>query len=74
MTVTLPFEFGPAELRQCALEHGVIVCPMRYFCLGPGRTNQIRLSFSAVEPATIDIGIARLAAFVQSRQATHRRA
>ena len=66
MTVTLPFEFGPAELRRCALEHGVIVCPMRFFCLGPGRTNQIRLSFSAVEPETINAGIERLAAFIRT--------
>jgi (S)-3,5-dihydroxyphenylglycine transaminase len=45
--VTLPFAFGPAELRRCARDHDVLVTPMRFFCVGASRDAQIRLSFSA---------------------------
>jgi (S)-3,5-dihydroxyphenylglycine transaminase len=64
LPMTLPFEFGPAELRRCALDYNVIVSPMRFFCMGRPRANQIRLSFSYVEPEEIRRGIADLARFV----------
>jgi (S)-3,5-dihydroxyphenylglycine transaminase len=70
LTVTLPFEFGPAELRHCASEYGVIVSPMRFFCLGNSGRSQIRLSFSYVDPRTIAAGVERLAHFVRDRIAT----
>ena len=67
MPVTLPFEFGPVELRRAALDYGVIVCPMRLFSLGAACARQIRLSFSYVDPPTIEEGIARLSAFVRDQ-------
>src|SRR5207249_2584329 len=67
LTVTLPFDFGVTELRRCATEHGVIVCPMRFFSLGARGTNQIRLSFSYAEPHRIRHGIKQLADFVRDR-------
>jgi (S)-3,5-dihydroxyphenylglycine transaminase len=70
LTMTLPFEFGSAELRHCASEYGVIVSPMRFFCLGNSGRSQIRLSFSYVDPPTIASGVERLAHFVSDRIAT----
>jgi (S)-3,5-dihydroxyphenylglycine transaminase len=69
LPMTLPFHFGPQELRRCALDYGVIVCPMRFFCLDAVRTNQIRLSFSYVDPDAIRRGVKGLAAFVRDRLA-----
>lgn len=69
LTVTLPFEFDEACVRQAAGEHGVIVCPMSFFSLSPGRERQIRLSFSYVSPAEIEQGVRRLAEFVAARSA-----
>ena len=67
LTVTLPFEFGAQELQDCAAGYGVIVSPMRMFCLGVERSRQIRLSFSSVEPSAIQTGIERLTGFIASR-------
>lgn len=66
ITVTLPFSFGEEELKHCASEYGVIVCPMRYFSISGERQNQIRLSFSDVDEEQIPQGIKRLAAFVRN--------
>ena len=70
LTVTLPFAFDAADLRTCARDYGVIVSPMRFFCIGPPRTHQIRLSFSYVEPERIEQGIDRLFEFVRDRIAS----
>jgi (S)-3,5-dihydroxyphenylglycine transaminase len=69
LPVTLPFEFGPAELRRCAVDYGVIVSPMRFFCLGRPRATQVRLSFSYPAPDEIRRGIERFAAFVRDHAA-----
>ena len=69
LTVTLPFVFDEECLRQAAGEYGVIVCPMSYFALLPGRERQVRLSFSYVSEAQIDDGVARFARFVAARSA-----
>jgi len=45
LTLTLPFAFDDGCFRQCAGEYGVVVCPMPFFALGPGRERQVRLSF-----------------------------
>ena len=67
LTVTLPFEFTDDDLTACARDHGVIVCPMHFFALTPGRERQVRLSFSYVTEEQIDEGIARFARFVRER-------
>ncbi|MBZ5494595.1 MAG: PLP-dependent aminotransferase family protein [Acidobacteriia bacterium] len=69
LTVYLPFPFGTEELQACSSEYGVIVCPMRFFSLMPGRESQIRLSFSYVDEKKIRAGIRRLASFVRNRMA-----
>lgn len=69
LTVELPFEFDEASVREAAGEHGVIVCPMSYFALTPGRERQVRLSFSYVSPPQIEEGVRRFAGFVAARLA-----
>jgi (S)-3,5-dihydroxyphenylglycine transaminase len=69
LTLYLPFPFGKEELQACSSEYGVIVCPMRFFSLEPGRESQIRLSFSSVDEKQIRAGIRRLASFVRNRMA-----
>lgn len=66
LTVWLPFEFDDECLQACARE-GVIVCPMSFFALSPGRERQVRLSFSYVTEAQIEEGIERFARFVRGR-------
>jgi len=67
LTLTLPFDFTDDNLTTCARDYGVIVCPMRFFALTPGRERQVRLSFSYVTEEQIAEGIARLARFVRER-------
>ncbi|HEY0510320.1 MAG TPA: PLP-dependent aminotransferase family protein [Thermoanaerobaculia bacterium] len=67
LTLTLPFEFTDDDLTACARDYGVIVCPMRFFALTPGRERQVRLSFSYVTEEQIAEGIARFARFVRDR-------
>lgn len=67
LTVNLPFTFGDAEVEECARDHGVIVSPMSYFALSPGREKQVRLSFSYVDAKKIAAGIAGFARFVRGR-------
>jgi (S)-3,5-dihydroxyphenylglycine transaminase len=67
LTLTLPFDFTDDDLTVCARDYGVIVCPMRFFALTPGRERQVRLSFSYVTEEQIAEGIARLARFVGDR-------
>jgi (S)-3,5-dihydroxyphenylglycine transaminase len=67
LTMTLPFAMTPELLQQCAEVYGVICCPMPYFSFLPGHAQEIRLSFSAVSPAEIELGIQRLWQFVRAR-------
>jgi (S)-3,5-dihydroxyphenylglycine transaminase len=72
LTLTLPFAFTDECLTACARDYGVIVCPMRFFALTPGRERQVRLSFSYVTEAQIDEGISRFARFVRDRNVAGR--
>jgi (S)-3,5-dihydroxyphenylglycine transaminase len=67
MTVDVPFVFGDAEVEACARDYGVIVCPVSYFALSPGRERQVRLSFSYVSQQQIEEGIGRFARFLRER-------
>ena len=67
LIITLPFEFTDECLTACARDDGVIVCPLRFFALTPGRERQVRLSFSYVDEERIAEGIARFARFVRER-------
>jgi (S)-3,5-dihydroxyphenylglycine transaminase len=66
LTVALPFAMTDADVERCAAEHGVIVCPLRWFATS-GRDREIRLSFSDTNPEAIAIGVARLGGFVRGR-------
>ncbi|MDX2086532.1 MAG: PLP-dependent aminotransferase family protein [Kofleriaceae bacterium] len=65
LNVALPFDFDEEQLRRCARDYRVIVCPMSFFSLDGGRRQQIRLSFSYVPPTEIEEGIRRLFRFVR---------
>jgi (S)-3,5-dihydroxyphenylglycine transaminase len=67
ITLTLPFPFSEEELKLCAAQFGVIVCPMCYFAVSSGRECQVRLSFSYVNETQIRQGTERIAAFVEHR-------
>jgi len=74
VTVHVPFEFTMSLVEECAATAGVIIAPMSLFTFSTAHYRAIRLSFSAVALADIDEGVARLASFVQDRQAQSGRA
>jgi len=65
MTITLPFDFDEEALSSCARDFGVIVVPMAYFSLTPGRQHQIRLSFCSNTLQEIETGVDQLAQFIR---------
>lgn len=67
LTLDLPFEFTDEDLLVAARDYGVVVCPMTFFALTPGREHQVRLAFSYVTGEQIAQGIARFARFVRDR-------
>jgi (S)-3,5-dihydroxyphenylglycine transaminase len=69
LTLDLPFEFTDERLLTCVQDYGVVVCPMRFFSLAPGRERQVRLAFSYVTGEQIAEGVARLARFVRDQVA-----
>jgi len=69
LTLDLPFDFTDECLMACARDYGVVVCPMSFFSLNPGRERQVRLAFSYVTGEQIAEGIGRLAGFVRDRVA-----
>lgn len=69
MTVNVPFDFDDPCVEACARDYGVIVCPVSYFALTPGRERQVRLSFSYVTEEQIETGISRFARFLRDRVA-----
>jgi hypothetical protein len=64
LPVSLPFEFGTAELERCSRDYGVIVCPTIHFSVTGDRGHQIRLSFSSVSPDAIADAVACLGRLV----------
>jgi len=67
LNVDLPFRFDAEAVRECATNYGVIVMPMSFFALDNSQDQRIRLSFSAVNPEQIRIGLASLAQYVGQR-------
>jgi (S)-3,5-dihydroxyphenylglycine transaminase len=65
LTLKLPFSFTLREVRHCAAEYGVIVCPMSMFSLTQTRQREIRLAFSYTNENQVREGIKRLAAFIK---------
>jgi len=69
LTLDLPFELTDERLLVCVQDYGVVVCPMRFFALTPGRERQVRLAFSYVTEEQIAEGVARFARFVRDQVA-----
>ncbi|MEU9030707.1 PLP-dependent aminotransferase family protein [Streptomyces sp. NPDC048383] len=67
IVLTLPFEADDAMLEYSASRFGVLWTPMRHFYAGAAGSNQIRLSFSVLDPERIRLGIARLASLVHTQ-------
>lgn len=57
----LPGEMDAMELFQQAVKEKVVFVPGDPFYTGAGRTSAFRLSFSCVDPATIEEGVRRMA-------------
>ncbi|CAA9291302.1 MAG: Putative aminotransferase, partial [uncultured Corynebacteriales bacterium] len=67
VVVRVPFVADEAALEVSARRYGVLWTPMAPFYLDGGGTHELRLSCSYVEPAQVDEGVRRLAAFLRSR-------
>jgi len=65
--MTLPFPVEMNDVANCAAEYKVMFCPMRYFYLGDGGKNEIRLTFSNLAKEQIESGVKRLAAFLRGK-------
>lgn len=65
LRVDLPFDFDEQTMGRCARTHGVLVCPMSMFSPTGGWRRTVRLSFSAADPAQLEEGARRFAAFVE---------
>lgn len=59
--VTLPGSVSTLDLFHRALEEGVAFVPGHPFYVDREETNTLRLNFSCMDEATIDVGIQRLA-------------
>jgi (S)-3,5-dihydroxyphenylglycine transaminase len=69
LSLDLPFGFTDEHLLTCARDYGVIVCPMRFFSLTPGRERQVRLAFSYTTGEQIAEGVSRFARFLHDQVA-----
>lgn len=67
MVIDIPFSVSDNLILECAEKYSVIFCPMYLFCLNKTKgANQIRLAFSNLTTDEIELGIERLARFLQS--------
>jgi len=62
----LPEGMDSMELFQAAVEEKVVFVPGNPFYTGNGQTNTFRLSFSCVDPETIEEGVKRMAKALES--------
>ena len=67
VVVRVPFPADGGALEVAAREFGVLWTPMAPFYLDGGGTHELRLSCSYVEPAAVDEGVRRLAAFIRAQ-------
>lgn len=66
LKMTVPFNVDNEAVVESARNHNVIFCPMRYFYLGSGGENEIRLTFSNLSVAEIEQGVKQLSEFLKS--------
>jgi len=69
LTLQTRFRADMDAMRRSAEQFGVIWTPMSYFHPGGGGDQAIRLSFSYLSPPDIELGIARLANFLEAETA-----
>jgi (S)-3,5-dihydroxyphenylglycine transaminase len=67
LTLRTGFRTGTAALERSARDFGVIWTPMEYFHPHGGGERDIRLSVSYLTPREIDLGIERLARFIEEQ-------
>ncbi len=65
--MSLPFEVDNESVYECASAFNVIFCPIRYFYIGKGGENEIRLAFSNISLEKIKTGVQQLAAYIKYR-------
>ncbi|MEV6671072.1 PLP-dependent aminotransferase family protein [Streptomyces sp. NPDC051162] len=68
IVLSLPFVADDALLEVSARDYGVLWTPMSYFGSDPETACQLRLSYSQVDAAQIDEGLARLAALLSAQR------
>jgi (S)-3,5-dihydroxyphenylglycine transaminase len=68
IVLSLPFVADDALLEVSARDYGVLWTPMSYFGAAPETACQLRLSYSQVDAAQIDEGLARLAALLSAQR------
>lgn len=68
VVVEVPFPVDDALLERSARDYGLLWTPMGHFYDGAPPVRALRLSFSAVSPASIDTGLDRLAALIDDRR------
>jgi (S)-3,5-dihydroxyphenylglycine transaminase len=68
----LPFVIDKAQVITCAKEYNVLFCPMSFFYLNDGGNQELRLTFSNIEPKAIQQGIQNLANYIKDQiEQTH---
>jgi (S)-3,5-dihydroxyphenylglycine transaminase len=69
IVVNVPFPVDDALLERSAREFGVLWTPMHHFYDAPGEVRSLRLSFSTVTAADVELGLDRLAALLRDELA-----
>jgi len=70
--VELPFALNENDVLESVTNFNVIFCPMRFFYLNGGGEREIRLTFSNLSPEHIEMGIRRLAGYLESKATTQK--
>jgi (S)-3,5-dihydroxyphenylglycine transaminase len=69
VVVNVPFPVDDALLERSARDFGVLWTPLHHFYDSPGEVRSLRLSFSTVTAAEIELGLDRLAALLSGELA-----
>lgn len=67
ITLTLPFIFTYADLLAAASSHGVIVFPVSLFSSTGRCAQRVRLAFTNVGRAQLELAVKRFADYVKTR-------
>jgi (S)-3,5-dihydroxyphenylglycine transaminase len=70
LVITLPFEFGAAELALCASDYQILCLPVSFFSIDGSQRNKVRLAYSNIDAQAITEGITRFSHFIKNRLLT----